>query len=110
MANDMTGRVWVMDTVSTTVPQWAILHDNQSGYIGKPVYISRMEWHPDAAGDQLLVQDVAGKVIWKHKAKGAYPNDCPVWESPNPELPYLGFWLYTMTNAGGTAELHVSIG
>jgi|GEM_PF-1857787 len=99
MANDITGRVWVLDTASTSVNVFDL-----------PVNIVSMAWHPNAVDNDLVVQDGRGKPIWTIRATIAAPNHESVgiekWDNSEPRMPFFGFRLHTMD--GGT--LYVTTG
>lgn len=91
MANSTAGKVWVLDTAATI---WT-----------GPVYISRMDWHPNAADNDLVVNDSLAHPIWgpvraiataaNHETSGI-----ETWENPAPNHPIDGFVLATID--GGT--------
>ena len=60
MANDITGKVWKLDTAGVIATH--------------PVYLLRMEWHPAAAGNDLLVYDGFAHYIWETVAVSATPG------------------------------------
>jgi len=61
MANDLTGPVWRIDTPSAT-----LLYD-------KLIHIKGIRWvsKTAVAGDDVEIQDAAGRIIWKSIASGA---------------------------------------
>jgi len=96
MANAITGRVWALDTAGTI---WT-----------GPVFISRMDYHPNAADNDLVTKDTRGGAIWAPvRAIAGAPNHETVgietWINPSPEVPFEGFVLTTID--GGT--LYVTI-
>jgi len=96
MANAMTGRVWVLDTAGTI---WT-----------GPIFISKMEYHPNAADNDLVVKDTRGFPIWppiRAIASSAAHETIGIekWENPSPEVPFDGLVLTTID--GGT--LYVTI-
>jgi len=99
MANVVTDKTWTLDTASTTVNVW-------SG----PVFISKMEFHPNAADNDLIVQDGRGKTIWIVRAIAPAANHessgIEYWENPDPCSPRDGFRLHTLD--GGTLYVTVS--
>lgn len=54
MSNVMTGNVWKIDTAAS-------LRTN-------PLYVHKMWWKPAASGNDILVQDAGGNVLWGYKA------------------------------------------
>jgi len=62
MANDITGNPWILDTAATVVGS------------GTVVKILKMVFYAGTAGDDLDVQNGAGKSIWKVKAAAAATN------------------------------------
>jgi len=96
MANSIGGRIWDLDTASTTVPIW-----------NGPVFIDSMDWAPNAKDNDLVIQDGTGNLIWEVRAVGPSPNNesnyIEYWTNPNPEMPFQGFMLHTMD--GGTIKV-----
>ena len=98
MGNSLTGRVWVLDTPSTS-----------ENVISTPVRIPSMQWHPNAADNDLIVQDGFGNAIWTVRAKTGAPDNesdgIVTWSNPEPQTPFHGLRLHTMD--GG--KLYVTI-
>jgi len=96
MANSTAGKVWALDTAATLITG--------------PVYISRMDWHPNAADNDLVVSDNLAHSIWTVRAVSTSANHessgIETWENPDPGHPFNGFVLTTID--GGT--LYVTIG
>lgn len=99
MANSLSGRVWDLDTASTTVPIWK-----------GPVWIDRMDWAPAALDNDLVVKDGDGNLIWEVRAIGSSTNNesnyIEYWTNPHPEVPFNGFTLYTLD--AGTLKVQVA--
>jgi outer membrane protein assembly factor BamB len=60
VANNTTGNPWILDTA-------AVLSTNL-------VYVDKMVYIPNAADNDLIVEDNAGKVIWQVRAIAASAN------------------------------------
>lgn len=54
MANNTTGNPWILDTAGVITTQ--------------PVNVITMEWVPNAADDDLTINDTSGNVIWDRDA------------------------------------------
>lgn len=60
MATDITGPVWLLDTAETVTT--------------KNVVIQKMWWYPNAADNDLIINDRGGKLIWRIRAIAASAN------------------------------------
>ena len=61
MANVTTGNPWVLDTAGVITTN--------------PLYVKRFLWTPTTDGDDILVHDNAGNVLWSLKAVAADTNE-----------------------------------
>lgn len=96
MSNTFTGNEWAIDTAQSA----AIFTDG--------VYIDSMKWYPNAADNDLLIQDAAGATIVKSRAKvpaGATNDEIGAIEFPETRGRHIGFKVATID--GGT--LYVKI-
>jgi hypothetical protein len=60
MANDITGKVWALDSAGSP-------HTN-------PFFCESMWWEASAADDDLLVVDNGGQTLWKQRAVAGDAN------------------------------------
>lgn len=95
MANEQNGRTWKLDTAGATSVKTG------------PIFIVKMRWLPNAAGNTLTVLDTRGDTIWTKTAIAATAAGDEAWLNTNPNMPFDGFNLSAM-NAGGI--LYVTVG
>ena len=89
MANVITGRVWTLDTASIT--------DN---IVDGPVYISRIDFYPDATDNDLVMQDGYGGVLFTVRAIATASSNessgIETWINFAPSIPIHGLRLHTL--------------
>ena len=92
MANDWTKNPIEIDTA-----------EDKAGKLS----VKRLEWHPAAADDDLLIKDSLGNTIWKTRASVGAPNgeDYGVLEC-DIDREYIN-GLYITTIDGGTLYVHL---
>lgn len=95
MANSLVGRVFKLDTAGTT------------SAVNSPVFIDSMLWAPSAGAQSLLVSDRDRNIIWEKTSVAASPAGDETWENPDPQMPFSGFYLTTITSTG---VLYVTVG
>lgn len=94
MANSMGSSVWVMDTASSSVPQYT-----------RSVKLRGFRWVPNAASDTLLIKDAGGSTVASYTSIA--PGEPGAVEHSYERGKWIdGFWLHTM-NSGGV--LYVDI-
>jgi len=94
MANDWTKNPMEIDTAE----------NNAGDYL-----INYMEWHPNAANDDLEVQDGAGNVLWKIRAIAPSSNDetSGIEKTEIGAFPLPAHGLNVVTIDGGTLYVHL---